>query len=162
MRPIVTKAALAAAILITPASLRPAADTRLPSEFLKAHNKLRSELGLPALGWSDKMSAVAKEWAITLVVRSQFIHSRSGYGENLFEIRGGKASPAEVVDAWASEAADYDYRGNRCRTAKCGHYTQIVWRGTTTLGCAVSRSSFREVWVCEYSPPGNVADQRPY
>jgi len=162
MRPIVAKAAIAALILMAAVPGRPAADTRLPHEFLKAHNKVRAELGLPLLGWSEKMAAVAKDWAMTLVVRSQFRHSHGGYGENMFEIRGGKSSPAEVVEAWAGEAEDYDYQGNRCRAARCGHYTQIVWRGTTTLGCAVARSSFREVWVCEYSPPGNIVGQRPY
>jgi len=149
-------------MLMAAAPVRPAADTRLPAEFLKAHNKVRAGIGLAPLGWSEKMAAFAREWALTLVVRSQFQHSRSGYGENMFEIRGGKSSPAAVVEAWAAEAADYDYQGNRCKAAKCGHYTQIVWRDTTTLGCAVARSSFREVWVCEYSPPGNIVGQRPY
>jgi uncharacterized protein YkwD len=158
----VAKAALAAAIAIAAVPCRPATDSRLPAEFLKAHNKIRADLGLPPLGWSEKMAGVAKDWATALIVRSQFQHSRSGYGENLFEIRGGRSSPPEVVDAWAAEAADYDYRGNRCRASQCGHYTQVVWRGTTTLGCAVARSTSREVWVCEYSPPGNVVGQRPY
>ena len=43
-----------------------------------------------------------------------------------------------------------------------GHYTQIVWRSTVEVGCAVARSGLHEVWVCRYSPPGNVVGQRPY
>ena len=34
------------------------------------------------------------------------------YGENLFEIAGATASPAEVVGSWASEARAYDHRSN--------------------------------------------------
>jgi hypothetical protein len=44
----------------------------------------------------------------------------------------------------------------------CGHYTQIVWRNTKSVGCAVARGKGVEVWVCNYDPPGNYAGQRPY
>jgi pathogenesis-related protein 1 len=149
-------------ILLVALPARPAQDPRIPRELLKAHNNIRAALGLPPLRWSDKLATVAKDWATTMIVRSQFRHSHLGYGENLYEIRGRKATPREVVDAWAAEVNDYDYRMNRCRGPKCGHYTQIVWRNTNTVGCGVSFSSFREVWVCEYSPPGNYVGQRPY
>jgi hypothetical protein len=43
-----------------------------------------------------------------------------------------------------SEAADYDYKTNRCR-AGCGHYTQVIWRDTKELGCAVARRGSREL-----------------
>ena len=29
-------------------------------------------------------------------------------------------------------------------------------------GCAVATDRRREVWVCNYDPPGNVAGYRPY
>jgi pathogenesis-related protein 1 len=151
-----------ALILLAALPARSARDPRMPHEFLEAHNAIRDALGLPPLKWSDKLAAVAKDWATTMVVRSQFQHSHRGYGENLYEIRHGKATPAVVVGAWASEVNDYDHRSNRCKGPKCGHYTQIVWRDTNTVGCGMSFSSFREVWVCEYSPPGNYAGQRPY
>jgi pathogenesis-related protein 1 len=44
----------------------------------------------------------------------------------------------------------------------CGHYTQIVWRNTKAVGCAVGGKGAREVWVCDYDPPGNYVGQRPY
>jgi len=44
---------------------------------------------------------------------------------------------ADVVSAWAGEAQDYQYATNTCAAGKeCGHYTQIVWRGTLRAGCA--------------------------
>jgi pathogenesis-related protein 1 len=66
-----------------------------------------------------------------------------------------------VVNAWAAESRNYDYRSNCCRGV-CGHYTQIVWAGTQEVGCAVARGGRREVWVCNYDPPGNWAGKRPY
>ena len=69
---------------------------------------------------------------------------KSPYGENLFEIDGGTASPAQVVRSWASESRDYDHSSNRC-SGVCGHYTQVVWGDTKEVGCAVARGGGREV-----------------
>jgi hypothetical protein len=57
----------------------------------------------------------------------------------------------------------YDYKSNTCHQGgPCGHYTQVVWSGTRELGCGVARSPSREIWVCNYNPPGNYIGQRPY
>lgn len=131
-------------------------------QMLAAHNALRQKLNVPALRWSDRLAAWAREWANTLILSDGFAHRlRNPYGENLYEIRNGVATPARVVGAWASEAPEYDYLANRCHFM-CGHYTQIVWRSTRLVGCAVAHDSHRQVWVCNYDPPGNVVGQRPY
>ena len=71
--------------------------------------------------------------------------------------------PQGVVDMWMSETAWYHYATNSCDSGQeCGHYTQIVWRDTKRVGCAVARGREREVWVCNYDPPGNWAGRRPY
>jgi len=46
----------------------------------------------------------------------------------------------------------------------CGHYTQVVWRSTTTVGCAmaVCKDSQEQIWVCQYQKPGNWVGQKPY
>jgi hypothetical protein len=98
---------------------------------------------------------------------------RGNLGENIAASSPGHwPSIAEVVQAWASEAADYDYASNSCAPGKaCGHYTQIVWRDSTLLGCAYARCTTNspfdgvptwDFWVCDYSPPGNWVGQRPY
>ena len=112
--------------------------------------------------WSDRLAARSQDWAETLLARGQFGHRpNSTYGENLFEIDGAPASAAEVVNVWAAESRNYDYNSNRCRGV-CGHYTQIVWSDTKEVGCAVARGGGREVWVCNYDPPGNRVGKRPY
>jgi len=131
-------------------------------EMLAAHNDVRASVGVPALRWSDSLSATAQKWADHLLSTGQFEHSHApNLGENLFEIRGAPASSKQVVDSWASEARNYDYQSNRCRGV-CGHYTQIVWRDTKEVGCAVAARGEREVWVCNYTPPGNYVGQRPW
>ena len=114
------------------------------------------------LTWSDALSAQSRERANTLLTRNQFIHRpHSPYGKNLYEISGRTASATDVVERWSSESRNYDYSSNRCRGV-CGHYTQIVWRSTKAIGCGVARGGGREIWVCNYDPPGNVLGHRPY
>src|ERR1039458_5261240 len=97
-------------------------------EMLFAHNAIRSRVGLPPLRWSDSLAKFAEDWANTLLARKQFSHRpKSPYGETLFEIRGAAANPREVVPYWGSEAADYDYRANRCH-GRCGQLKDMVTR----------------------------------
>jgi pathogenesis-related protein 1 len=130
--------------------------------MLAAHNAVRATQSIRPLTWSDALAARAQDWANTLLARGEFIHHpKSPYGENLFEIDGATASPEQVVEAWVAESRDYDYPTNKCRKV-CGHYTQIMWAASTKVGCGVARNSRREVWVCNYDPPGNYIGKRPY
>jgi len=99
-----------------------------------------------------------------------FKHSGGQYGENIYASAGSNTTPADVVDSWVSEAKDYDYAANSC-AGTCGHYTQVVWRKSTKLGCAVANCSKNspfsgftqwQFWVCNYDPPGNFNGQKPY
>jgi pathogenesis-related protein 1 len=142
---------------------RPASTSSVFSgDILAAHNMVRSHVDVPPLVWSGRLASMAQAWANNLLARNNFFHRPDPhYGENLFEITGANASSAEVVGDWASESRSYNYSANKCRGV-CGHYTQIVWRDTKEVGCAIARGNGREVWVCNYDPPGNWAGQRPY
>jgi pathogenesis-related protein 1 len=134
----------------------------LADSMLAAHNAVRQAVRVPALTWSVELAAFAQQWANALAARGQFAHRRnSAYGENLYEITGAHTTPGEVVDQWASESKNFRYDSNTCRGV-CGHYTQIVWRDTRRVGCAVARTGRSEVWVCNYDPPGNWIGKRPY
>lgn len=134
----------------------------LSRAMLDAQNGVRARVGEPPLAWSPQLAAFAQDWANRLIVTRSFGHRPNDrYGENLYAVSGGAASPRQVVDAWTVEARDYDIRSNTC-IGVCGHYTQIVWRTTRAVGCAIATDPEREVWVCEYDPPGNVVGDRPY
>jgi uncharacterized protein YkwD len=138
------------------------APSSLARDMIAVHSAVRARVGLAPLTWSDRLAAHSQVWADTLLARRQFVHRpNSTYGQSLFEITGATASSAQVVNAWAAESRNYDYRSDRCRDV-CGHYTQIVWGDTKEVGCAVARGGGREVWVCEYDPPGNWVGKRPY
>ncbi|HEV8413860.1 MAG TPA: CAP domain-containing protein [Bryobacteraceae bacterium] len=149
-------------LLILLTGIGAAQSRALEHDMLASHNAVRARVGVAPLTWSDRLTARAQDWADTLLARRKFDHRpNSHYGENLFEIAGASASPAQVVEAWAAESRNYDYKSTHCRGV-CGHYTQIVWGGTKEVGCAVARGGGLEIWVCNYDPPGNWAGQRPY
>jgi pathogenesis-related protein 1 len=144
----------------------PPAQSRSPAsmaqEMLGAHNAVRTRVGVPPLVWSDQLAQVAQDWASHLIATGALSHRPDNrYGENIYAIGGGHSTPADVVDSWAKEARGYDIRSSAC-SGVCGHYTQIVWAKTHAVGCAVARNLQREVWVCNYDPPGNVIGFRPY
>lgn len=136
----------------------------MPEQMLDGHNTLRARFGIKPLVWSDKLARAAQEWANRLVKERAFRHRpNSPFGQNLFDVTGGEFQPQQIINGWAAEAKDFNYAANSCREGRmCGHFTQMVWRDTKELGCAVSHGGNREVWVCEYSPPGNYVGERPY
>jgi pathogenesis-related protein 1 len=142
--------------------VRSRTQSSLAQAILDPHNAIRARVGVPPLVWSDQLAQVAQDWADHLIATGELNHRPNNrYGENIYAISGGHATPAEVVESWAKEARGYDIRSNTC-SGVCGHYTQIVWGKTRAVGCAVARSPQREVWVCNYDPPGNVIGFRPY
>jgi uncharacterized protein YkwD len=150
------------AALLLPSSALDAPPSSLARAMLETHNAVRARVGVPPLAWSAQLAATAQNWASRLIATNDFSHQPANrYGENLYGISGGVASPGQVVGAWADEARDYDLRRDTC-TGVCGHYTQIVWRTTRNVGCGVASDPEREIWVCEYDPPGNFIGYRPY
>ncbi|MBN2702497.1 MAG: pathogenesis-related family 1 protein [Methylohalobius sp. ZOD2] len=141
-----------------------------------AHNSARAEVGVPPLKWSDSLAAYAQQWAEYLARGNgcKLKHRSDGkYGENLYWSSAVRWSDgrrelkaltvSRVVAQWVSEKKDYDYAGNRCSGAMCGHYTQIVWRDTRRLGCGMAVCpSQGQIWVCNYDPPGNYVGRRPW
>jgi pathogenesis-related protein 1 len=155
-----------ALLLALPLMPLPAADapSSMQEQMLDAQNAVRARVGLRPLVWSDKLAGIAQEWAGTLVKEGSFRHRPdSPWGQNLYAVMGTEFLPQQIVNGWAAEAKDFDYAANRCKEDRmCGHYTQLVWRETRQVGCAVARGGNREVWVCEYSPKGNYVGMRPY
>jgi uncharacterized protein YkwD len=136
----------------------------IQQQILDAHNQWRKRYNVPALTWSPQLATYAQDWANRLLREDKFEHRQnSRYGENLAWASGQQVSPQQVVNMWGNEVKDYTYATNSCKPGKvCGHYTQIVWRNTKQVGCGVARSNGKEIWVCNYNPPGNYIGQKPY
>ncbi|KAF8377687.1 hypothetical protein HHK36_031071 [Tetracentron sinense] len=137
-----------------------------PDDFVNAHNNVRSQvgLGLPYMTWNNTVASYARSYAQNRTTDCALkLSDTDYYGENVFV---GTISYTGVfaVNAWADEKQYYNYTTNTCAQCKvCGHYTQVVWRASTSLGCA--RVTCNNGWIfitCNYYPPGNFVGQRPY
>jgi pathogenesis-related protein 1 len=138
------------------------ADSDIASSMLSAHAAVRASVGVPPLQWSSRLAGEAQRWANELLKTNAFEPEHDlQYGQDLFDKTGGTAQPEEVVRAWAQEVQHYDAHTNTC-SGRCGHYLQVVWRDTKDVGCAAATGGGRQVWVCDYSPPGNIVGERPY
>ncbi|KAL0412674.1 UNVERIFIED_CONTAM: Pathogenesis-related protein 1A [Sesamum radiatum] len=63
-------------------------------------------------------------------------HSDGPYGENLAK-GSWDVNATEAVQMWLDEKKFYNVGSNTCVEGEmCGHYTQVVWRDTTHVGCA--------------------------
>jgi pathogenesis-related protein 1 len=133
-------------------------------EMLAAHNVVRQKVNVPPLKWSNKLAARADEWARTLATTGA--SKMQGIpGQNIgYTSPAGSAKGPAVVAAWAAEVTNYDHEKNACidPRRRCNHYTQVVWRDSTSLGCATARDAQRDIWVCDYDPPGNNVAEKPY
>jgi pathogenesis-related protein 1 len=167
--------AIAAAALAFPSSVL---DTAQQNEMVAAHNQFRRTVGAPDLRWSASVAATAQAWAETLKSKGcKMEHSKNRQGklgENIYwasperwstgETEVQAITPATVVGEWAGESKNYDYRTNSCTAGKvCGHYTQVVWKSTTEIGCGKAVCGDKsQVWVCNYQPAGNIIGKKPY
>jgi hypothetical protein len=143
--------------------------TRDRDAALAAHAGVRARVGVAPLTWSPRLAALATDWAnhlCSLARHGTAVLQHRGnahVGENLFWQGGGEPPPVSAaVQSWADEQRFFDARSGRCNGGECRHYTQLVWRNTTSVGCGAASCGANHFWVCDYEPPGNWVGQRPY
>jgi hypothetical protein len=144
-------------------------DPPFVTSILQEHNSIRSDLQLPPMVWSEDLAKDALAWARHLATIDQGQHdpsSRGKEGENIWWGTTGAFSYGQMVGFWGGEKKMFKYgvfpdcKTNR--SAVVGHYTQIVWKNTTSVGCALASNGKTDYLVCRYSPPGNVEGEKPY
>ena len=125
-------------------------------ELLRAHNVYRARHSSPALKWSPEAAKAARQWAQHLSSASRLEHSRrKDMGENLAYKFGAELTGQETADMWYNEVRNYNFR-NPGNSAGTGHFTQMVWAGTTHMGCGRVEKNGTTYVVANYTPPGNV------
>jgi pathogenesis-related protein 1 len=150
--------------------------------FVKAHNDARrSNLvpapspELPLVTWDDVLADTAYNYLSKcqstdggLVdhnanrTKDYAALGGSAYvGENIFASSASSVVPKDAVDSWMGEASDY-VPGD---AASAGHYTQVVWRDSVRIGCAIVNCPsvrFHNTVLCDYAPGGNINGKTPY
>ncbi|XP_063988420.1 uncharacterized protein LOC135168316 [Diachasmimorpha longicaudata] len=154
--------------------------------LLKAHNDYRAYVAsgqetrgtnggqpgatnLGPLQWDDEIAEIAQRWAN----QCHFAHdscrnTADDYvGQNIASVAWSDKfhydNVADMVNSWYNEVDQVDRNivSSYQFSENTGHYTQLVWAGTTRLGCGVTRYKKPEEWystylVCNYGPGGNI------
>lgn len=138
---------------------------------LAEHNRERERAGVPRLAWNDRLAREAQAWAGRLAGDGWLQHAsyteNRGAGENLWMGSAGYYAPEAMMAGFLEERRHYvpGTFPNVSRTGNwqdVGHYTQVVWRSTRELGCAVARNGSDDFLVCRYWPAGNWMGERPF
>ncbi|KAJ4479223.1 CAP domain-containing protein [Lentinula aciculospora] len=137
------------------------------TQYLTAHNTIRTLHDASPLTWSDDLAAGAQVWADACNFKhSDGVLSEIPYGENLAAATGSFSVNAAVESFMGDDEDTYDPS-----EPTFSDFTQIVWKNTTTLGCAYNTQCGNifpanpgkaTLHVCLYNPPGNVVGQAEY
>merc|ERR1711972_295519 len=123
---------------------------------LDQHNLYRFMHGVSALTWDDAIAANAQQWATSTggTMRHSSNNARQGVagfghvGENL----ASGVTDAGAVDMWYREIDHTNGGLTNAYSDATGHYTQVVWRETSRLGCGIQGT----LLVCQYGTTGNM------
>ncbi|GMR51247.1 hypothetical protein PMAYCL1PPCAC_21442, partial [Pristionchus mayeri] len=130
------------------------------TQIFNDHNQYRARHQAQPLRLVESLNSSAQAYAQQLAYNDAGIpHSdyAGKYGENLYYCTG--MSPLNASHQWYNEESMYDYNvGDFDWTT--GHFTQMVWRETTSIGVGIAQSnSGRHFVVAHYVKPGNATGQ---
>ncbi|KAH1136776.1 hypothetical protein AAZX31_10G044800 [Glycine max] len=140
--------------------------TALAQEFLHAHNWIRKQYNLPEYTWDEKLASYARGYLMQRYEDCKLVHSNSNYGENVFWGKKLHWSPSDATYYWYQEKQWYNFQTLSCAPPPkaCGHFTQVVWRDSQRIGCALQHChnpSLGMLIACEYDPAGNYENEDP-
>uniref|UniRef100_A0A667YEI0 SCP domain-containing protein n=1 Tax=Myripristis murdjan TaxID=586833 RepID=A0A667YEI0_9TELE len=104
-------------------------------EFLDTHNAYRRTHQAPPLTFSDDLNTTAQKWADHLLSIKKLQHSNGNVGENIY------------------------YASSSAPMRLTGHFTQVVWEGSTELGVGLATDGYMTFVVGQYLPAGNMQGQ---
>ncbi|KAJ5288336.1 hypothetical protein PENANT_c069G09107 [Penicillium antarcticum] len=161
----------------TPAISTSAATTAVAANayqqaVLYNHNIHRSNHSAPPVGWSVDLETSARALASKCVYEHDTSINGGGYGQNIGY--GVEASQIGVMLTNVMYNDEIEYfptpygqsDPSMTKFERWGHFSQIIWKGTTHVGCAtvvcdglgkIDPIGSLPFTVCNYSPAGNYA-----
>ncbi|KAK6001368.1 hypothetical protein QM012_002699 [Aureobasidium pullulans] len=142
---------------------------------LAHHNVHRANHSASDLVWDSQLAATAQQIAATCVYAHSMNVNGGGYGQNI--AAGVEANNVSAVITELFYNGEVGYYNNLYGQAnpdmtnfeKWGHFSQLVWKGTTKVGCATQYCSgglanvgqyvAPYFTVCNYGAPGNYAGE---
>ncbi|KAJ5091709.1 SCP-like extracellular protein [Penicillium alfredii] len=155
----------------TTSSAAPTATNSYQHNVLYSHNVHRSNHSANSLEWSDSLAHSAHDLAKDCVYQHNTKLDGGGYGQNIGYGKSEKDVGQMISNLMYNDEMGYfeDLYGqddpDMALFDKWGHFSQIVWKGTTHVGCStvtcqslgnVDSSEALPFTVCNYSPAGNM------
>jgi len=161
-------------------SAAPAVQTAAPvgdyaQAILDQHNNHRANHSVPDLAWSDDMANIAAQIAASCVYEHNTDAGGGGYGQNIGAGADPSGVPAMITNEMYNDELDWyplPYGvadPDMSNFENWGHMSQIVWKSSTSVGCATqycpgglanTGSGVSPYFtVCNYSPAGNFGGQ---
>jgi uncharacterized protein YkwD len=168
-----SSAAAATSSSASPASTSVSSDYQ--QGILDSHNIHRENASVPSLTWSDDMASIASEIAASCTYAHNTAAGGGGYGQNIGAGADSSGVAAMITDEMYNDEIGwypgYGSEPDMTNFEHWGHYSQIVWKSTTSVGCATqycpnglanTGSGVSPYFtVCNYSPPGMYLPFKP-
>lgn len=144
----------------------------LKNNILTLHNNVRAKNGAKPLKWNNNLAVGAQKWVDYLKnnenctmrhpTRTQqemndYLNNNT-WGQNIAWFGNIEGSPQSCIKGWVTdECQNYNPEnpGDQSK-GNSGHYTQVVWKNTTEVGCAKASCGNQTLWACNYNPSGNI------
>ncbi|KAM4061983.1 cysteine-rich secretory protein family protein [Hirsutella rhossiliensis] len=170
----------------TPPTSQPGAGSQPPTDnfgdykqtMLEQHNIHRHNHSASDLAWDNTLAQYAEKTAKSCIFQHDMKQGGGGYGQNLAfagsgdidSIKVKTAASAVTMQWYNSEMANWQFYGQdkppSSSSGGLAHFTQLVWKDTTKVGCATVKCAAGTVspfdsWytVCNYNPQGNIGDK---
>ena len=136
--------------------------------IIRQHNLHRANHSAPDISWDQGLADIAQQIAQSCVYAHDVKTGGGGYGQNI-----GAGAPPDEINAMITNQMynnemmlypGYGSEPDRSNFEKWGHFSQIVWRETTSVGCYTQHcpnglgntgSSVSPYFtVCNYKPSG--------
>ncbi|KAF7548049.1 hypothetical protein G7Z17_g7324 [Cylindrodendrum hubeiense] len=155
-------------------------DLAYQTVMLNYHNIHRLNHSVEAVTWDATLAQYAQNTADTCVFAHDMDQGSGGYGQNIAswgstgEITDlqNQCGAQSVTNQWYnSEMDNWSYYGQENPPSSLdldlyGHFTQVVWKDTTKIGCATKLCAAGTMYdfasfytVCNYNPQGNYGGE---
>ncbi|XP_067138540.1 venom allergen 5-like [Centruroides vittatus] len=162
--------------------------------IVRIHNSIRSSVaggwvsGLPpasnmrVMMWDNELAQIAQRWADQCTEgHDQYRNTRRfSVGQNValqwtYGHRDLKWKDRpdwnSSINLWAKELAQFGFPRSYINPfhfdGNVGHYTQMIWGSTYTIGCGYAYykhpyKGYTKIYVCNYGPGGNIIGGKMY
>jgi len=155
----------------------PSAKPTTYSEITVAHHNFhRANHSSPDIVWDNGLAGIAADIAATCNYQHNVTAGGGGYGQNIAAGVKPDNISAIITDLFYNGEVNY-YNGlygasqpDMTNFEHWGHFSQVVWKSTTKVGCATHDCSSKGLaqtgsnvapyfTVCNYGTPGNYANE---